>query len=99
MTTIYHITSKEWWAKWTDVDYYESPTFKQETFIHLSTANQVAGVLQRYYAGQTALLKLQIDTEKLTAELTYELATNNEFFPHLFGQLNKDAIINIEEIQ
>mgnify|MGYP001162893502 CR=1 FL=1 len=99
MATIYHITSKEWWQKWENVDYYESPTLYQETFIHLSTADQVEGVLERYYSGQNDLVKLHIDTEKLTAELKYEVATNNELFPHLFGRLFKNAIINVEEIR
>ncbi len=95
---IYHITTKDWWENWADVNYYESPTFSQETFIHLSTENQVAGVLERYYANQTNLLKLHIDTTKLDANLIYEPATNNELFPHLYGQLSKNAIIQIEEL-
>ncbi len=95
---IYHITTKDWWAKWNDVDYYESPTFNEEKFIHLSTAEQVLGVLQRYYAGQRNLLKLHINIEALKPELKYELATNDELFPHLYGILNKDAITKIEEI-
>jgi uncharacterized protein (DUF952 family) len=99
MATIYHVTSKEWYATFEGLDYYESPTLNQEKFIHLSTTEQVAGVLERYYAGQTDLLKLHVDTDKLSAELKYELATNNEFFPHLFGRLNKSAVLKIEEIR
>lgn len=98
MATIYHITTKEWWEKFEGLDYYESPTFNEETFIHLSTAEQVLGVLERYYSGQTGLLKLHVDTEKLSAELKFEQATNNELFPHLFGRLNKSAILEVEEI-
>lgn len=96
--SIYHITTQDWWARFDQEDYYLSPTFEQETFIHLSTAEQVAGVLERYYRGQTNLLKLHINPAKLTAELRYEQATNNEFFPHLYGKLNKEAIEMIEEL-
>jgi uncharacterized protein (DUF952 family) len=95
---IFHITTKAWWNHWADVDYYQSPTFDQEGFIHLSTHNQVNGVLERYYSNQTNLLKLHIDASKLNAELKYESATNGELFPHLYGQLNKEAISHIEEI-
>lgn len=98
MATIYHITTKEWWAKFEDLDYYESPTLNEEKFIHLSTAEQVLGVLERYYSGQTDLLKLHVDTEKLSAELKFEQATNNEFFPHLFGRLNKSAVVVVEQL-
>ena len=44
MAKIYHITTKDWWAKFEGLDYYESPTLHDETFIHLSTAEQVSGV-------------------------------------------------------
>ncbi len=98
MATIYHIITKDWWAKFEGLDYYESPTLHEETFIHLSTAEQVSGVLERYYAGQTDLLKLHVDTEKLSAELKYELAINNEYFPHLFGKLNKSAVLEVEKL-
>lgn len=96
MATIYHITTKDWWAKFEGLDYYESSTLNEEKFIHLSTAEQVSGVLERYYVGQTDLVKLHIDTEMLSEELKYELATNNEYFPHLFGGLNKSAILEVE---
>ena len=96
MATIYHITTKDGWAKFESLDYYESPTFNEETFIHLSTTEQVAGVLERYYVGQVDLLKLHVDIEKLSADLKYEQATNNEYFPHLFGKLNKSAILEVE---
>jgi uncharacterized protein (DUF952 family) len=95
---IYHITTKSWWAKWVDTDYYESPTFNEETFIHLSTQSQVNGVLERYYVNQKDLLKLHIDTYKLKSKLIYEQSTNGELFPHLYGKLNKDAVILVEEI-
>lgn len=98
MSVIYHITTKNWWQRWAEFDYYESPTFEQETFIHLSTAEQVLGVLNRYYNGQISLLKLHIDTAKLKAELKYEQATSDDFFPHLYGSLNKDAVLVVEEI-
>ncbi|GGD59679.1 hypothetical protein GCM10011514_24550 [Emticicia aquatilis] len=98
MATIYHITTKDWWATFENLDYYESPTFNEETFIHLSTTEQVSGVLERYYAGQTNLLKLHVDTEKLSAALKYEQATNNEYFPHLYGRLNKSAVLVVEFI-
>ncbi|AFK04761.1 protein of unknown function DUF952 [Emticicia oligotrophica DSM 17448] len=98
MAIIYHITPQSWFDKFEGLDYYESPTFNEETFIHLSTSTQVAGVLERYYVGQTNLIKLHVDTEKLTAELKYELATNNEYFPHLYGRLNKNAVLEVEKI-
>ena len=80
-------------------DYYEAPSLVTEGFIHLSKKEQVAGVLQRYYKNVTELLLLHVDENKLSAELKCELATSvNEEFPHLFGRLNLDAVVEVSEI-
>jgi uncharacterized protein (DUF952 family) len=96
---IYHVTTKENWDKALAAGFYEAPSLHTEGFIHNSTAVQVQGVLQRYYAGQTNLVLLHIDETKLTAVLKYELAPSvNEEFPHIFGVINLDAIVKIESL-
>ncbi len=56
------------------------------------------GVLKRYYSDQTDLLLLHIDPTKLTAELKFDLATFGQSFPHVYGKINKDAIVEVEWI-
>jgi uncharacterized protein (DUF952 family) len=94
---IYHVTTKENWDKALAEGFYEAPSLHTEGFIHNSTAAQVQGVLERYYAGQTNLILLHIEETKLIAELKYELAPSvNEEFPHIFGVINVDAIVKTE---
>jgi uncharacterized protein (DUF952 family) len=96
---IYHVTTKEKWDKALAAGFYEAPSLHTEGFIHNSTAAQVRGVLERYYAEQTNLVLLHIEETKLTAELKYELAPSvNEMFPHIFGVINIDAIVKTESI-
>jgi uncharacterized protein (DUF952 family) len=96
---IYHVTTKENWDKALAAGFYEAPSLHIEGFIHNSTAAQVQGVLERYYAGQTNLVLLHIEETKLTAELKYELAPSvNEEFPHIFGVINVDAIVKTEAL-
>ncbi len=96
---IYHITTKANWENALLEGFYEAPSLKTEGFIHNSTAAQVQGVIDRYYAGQSDLVKLHIDETKLLAELKYELATSiNELFPHIFGVINVNAVVKIELI-
>jgi uncharacterized protein (DUF952 family) len=90
---IYHITTTDIWTPQLELDSYAAPSLTTEGFIHLSTESQVAGVLERYYAGVTDIIKLHIDESKLTAELRYEEATGGELFPHVYGRINKDAIV------
>jgi uncharacterized protein (DUF952 family) len=97
---IYHITTSINWQKAVAVGFYEAPSLLTEGFIHNSTAAQVQGVLQRYYVGETNLVLLHIEENKLTAELKYELAPSvNEEFPHIFGPINIDAVVKVEDIQ
>ncbi len=95
---IYHVTTSDWWNKNSLLNEYASETLSQEGFIHCSTKNQVAGVLKRYYSNQNGLLLLHIDPTKLTAELKFELATFGQSFPHVYGKINKDAIVEVEEL-
>ena len=90
---IYHVTTKIAWEEALQKGAYEAPSLLSEGFIHNSTAAQVQGVLERYYAGKNDLILLHIQEEKLTSELKYELAPSvNEIFPHIFGAINLDAV-------
>ena len=95
---IYHITTKTDWEGQLSEVAYEADSLQREGFIHLSTSEQVAGVLARYYQDVPDLLLLHVDPNKLTHDLRYETATNNEHFPHLYGPLNRDAVVKVEEI-
>jgi uncharacterized protein (DUF952 family) len=58
----------------------------------------VAGVLARFYVGVADLLLLHIDEQHLTSELKYEPASDaSGLFPHIFGPINKDAVVNITD--
>jgi uncharacterized protein (DUF952 family) len=93
---IYHIATSEDWKLHLANAMYEPNGFSNEGFIHCSTREQVPGVLERYYTGIKNLVLLHIDESKLTAALKYEEATNKELFPHVFGPINKDAIVKME---
>ena len=95
---IYHIVTPEYWKLFEDKDVYFSETFEQEKFIHCSTIAQLSGVLERYYQGAGTVLKLEIDEEQLTTKPIYEAAPNGEDFPHIYGGINKAAVVGIEEL-
>ena len=95
MAIIYHITTGEEWEKAKKEGVYEHTSLKDEGFIHCSLENQVAGVLERYFAGQTGLVKLVIETEKLTSKYVFDWsASTADTFPHIYGPLNTDAVMD-----
>ena len=93
---IYHITTNREWQHALQKGFYEAASLQSEGFIHCSTEQQVAGVLQRYFAGKTDLVKLTIDTSKLNAKLQYDFSPSiKEAFPHIYGTINLDAVIHV----
>ena len=96
---IYHVTNRNEWELALKKGFFDELSLYTEGFIHNSTEAQVNGVLERYYKDQTDLLLLHIDESKLVAELKYELAPSvNELFPHVFGNINLDAVVQITDI-
>jgi uncharacterized protein (DUF952 family) len=97
MPIIYHVTTQADWKHAKEKGFYESPSLKNEGFIHCSQEEQVAGVLERYFAGKTNLVKLVIDTDKLTSQFIYEWSpSTTDTFPHVYGPINLDAVTDVQ---
>lgn len=94
---IYHIVLPEVWENFKDKEEYEAESLRTEGFIHCSFTQQLDGVLQRYYSNAEKVLILSLDAEKLTSKLVNEPSTNNEIYPHIYGKINKSAIVEIKE--
>lgn len=96
---IYHVTTKKDWELALNNRFYAAPSLQLEGFIHTSSAAQVPGVLERYYNNVKELVLLHIDELLLTAPLKYEIAPSiNEVFPHVYGNINLDAVTKAEEL-
>ena len=95
MPVIYHVTTAAEWESAKEKGAYTSPSLQAEGFIHCSADDaQVAGVLQRYFAGKTRLVKLVIDTDKLSSRFIYEWSPSTaDTFPHVYGPINTAAVI------
>lgn len=92
---IYHIASFKLWEEALSAGSYEGDTLETEGLIHFSTREQVLTVANNFYRGRTGLVLLCIDPDRLAAELKYEPGTHGEpeLFPHLYGPLNVDAVV------
>jgi len=93
---LYHITDQSQWENYSSETYYLPSAYFSDGFIHCSTAEQVLVVAAKYYADTPQLLLLKIDGECLTSEIKFEnLEGNEECFPHIYGPLEKKAILGI----
>jgi uncharacterized protein (DUF952 family) len=94
---IYHILPSENWERAREQGDYRPASLTNEGFIHLSTRDQVAGTLSRFFADHSGLILLCIDVARLHSELRYD-AADGQFFPHLYGPLNLDAVVDVLKI-
>jgi uncharacterized protein (DUF952 family) len=94
---IYHVTLPANWEKYQGRPSYQTESLQTEGFIHCSYASQLPGVLKRYFSDAVKVVVLTIETEKLKSKLVAETSTGGETFPHLYGRLNHNAVVNIEE--
>ena len=64
--------------------------------MHCSKPDQLAGVVNRYYQGQTGLIVLHIDPDLVEPSIRWENPPGrNEQFPHIYGPLNLNAVIEV----
>lgn len=96
MPIIYHVTTADKWKEAKTQGFYEHLSIKDEGFIHCSQEHQVAGVLERYFTGQTDLVKLVVDTDKLTSRFVFDWSpSTQDTFPHVYGPINVEAVVDV----
>ncbi len=97
---IYKICSQsEWDDACANGIYRGSKDDARDGFIHFSAWEQVQGTYEKHFADQSELLLIAVNTEKLPEnDLKWEVSRNGAKFPHLYGELNLDAVVNVEEL-
>lgn len=72
-------------------------TLEQEGFVHAAYAEQIPGVLQRYYADlEEPLSLLTIDPALVGVPVVAEdLTGGGELFPHIYGPIPVAAVIAV----
>ncbi|MFW2830145.1 DUF952 domain-containing protein [Sphingomonas sp. ID0503] len=70
-----------------------SPDDQRDGFIHLSTAAQLPGTLERHFAGQADLHLCAVDTDAAGKALKWEVSRGGDLFPHLYAPLTLDEVV------
>ncbi|MBM0742774.1 DUF952 domain-containing protein [Phormidium sp. CLA17] len=96
---ILHITTRSRWEQAQQIGEYRADSLETEGFIHCSTPAQLLWVTQRFYSGQTGLVLLKIDSDRLQARLQFDAIATGELFSHLYGALNLDAVVQVIEFE
>lgn len=62
-------------------------------FIHFSTADQIAGTLDKHFAGDPGLVLAAFETHALGDSLKWERSRGLALFPHLYGPLEEAGML------
>ena len=91
--TAYKILTSEQWAQFqADGVFHGAPVDLADGYIHLSAADQVAGTLDKHFAGQTALVIAEVDLAVLGDSIRWEVSRGGALFPHIYGPLPMAAV-------
>ena len=94
MALIFHLTYKDAWETARLTGEYAAPSLAEEGFIHCSKdIPQLLKVAARLYPGESGLLVLDVDQDKLKSPLKNEPSRSGEIYPHIYGMLNSDAVV------
>ncbi len=88
MSSLLHVTTRQAWEAARNLGLYEADSLDTEGFIHCCTAEQLEGVVERYFSSRDPeLIVLVIDPARVTSEIRWEGG-----FPHVYGPLEVEAV-------
>lgn len=91
---IYRLTEAEDWRAALVSGQFASADLVREGFIHCSQRAQILATANRYYAGKTHLILLQIDAGQIAESIKNEYAPHRaEWFPHVYAPIPLRAIV------
>jgi uncharacterized protein (DUF952 family) len=97
--TVYKICERnEWTAAEAAGSYPGNADDARDGFIHLSAEDQVAGTLEKHFAGRADLLLITIEADALGSDLKWEPSRGGALFPHLYAPLPLSAVVEVSAI-
>jgi uncharacterized protein (DUF952 family) len=67
-------------------------------YIHLSTADQLQGTLDKHFAGQSGLVIAEIDLAALGDTVKWEVSRGGALFPHIYGVMPMRAVLGTHPV-
>jgi len=82
---VYKIFTESEWHTFQDTGQFKgSEDDLRDGFIHLSTKEQVAGVIERYFSGKHPLYVAEFSAPDFLNKLKWEASASSEIYPHLY---------------
>ena len=98
MNITYHGTPKAYFESFEPAKPYVPPEFEKDGFIHTTEGQEaVSSILTlRFKSRREPFVVLHIDKDRVDSPIRYDDPA--QVFPHIYGPLNRDAILEVEDI-
>ena len=83
----------EWAALKQDGQTKGAPVDVADGYVHFSTAEQARETAAKWFAGETGLVLLACDVDKMKADITWEPSRGGALFPHLYRELRLSDVV------
>ena len=99
MRLAYHGTPKRYFESLDPGQSYVPGDFEKDGFIHTTEGREAVSItLTKYYkASPGPWVVLYIDQDRVTSPVRYDDPA--EVFPHIYGPLNRDAIVAVKAVE
>ena len=95
--TLYHLATEAEWEAYRQAGAIAPPSLAHEGFVHCSWGRQVAGTVDKHYAGVTGLLALALAPDLLgeVGLVEEDLYGSGQTFPHVYGPVPTAAVVDM----
>jgi beta-hydroxylase len=95
----FKILTAEQWAAWQSAGSFAGASIDlADGFVHLSAADQVEGTLAKHFAGQSGLVRVEVDLTGLGEAVKWEPSRHGAFFPHVYAPIPMSAVLSAKPI-
>ena len=84
---IFHLTTPPEWEAGQASGSVVPAGFAAEGFVHCSTSAQLAGTIERHFAGHDELVLLRLHPHAIEADLRWEESRPGQVYPHVYRPL------------
>ncbi len=107
---VLHLMPAPAWATWEAGGHYEPASLATEGFVHCTAGDDLMlEVANRFYGDGGDLVAVALDIDRLTSEVRWEppahpdrsaaeTAADAPLFPHVYGRLDRDAVVGVRRL-
>jgi uncharacterized protein (DUF952 family) len=99
--SVYKVFTRSEWSSFRETGRFGgSVDDLRDGFIHLSTKEQINGVIEKFFSGKHPLYVAEFSNPDFLKKLEWEATASNEVYPHLYGsELFVNEISNFNNLE